>query len=646
MAAAYGQTITFQNSNPTVNIGEQVYILEDPEGTLVFSDILDDANRSRFRKSEQVILNFGITESYHWIYFRFNNPTNEDLLLELAQAQLPVADFYALDGSGEVISYSAGYNIHIDNREIEHHYQVFPLPPGESEIFIRVRSYLQPIPISIQRKKHFSKATRNQLLTYGTYVGILLFVVLNNLFLYFSLRKFPFLHYGVLAFAHILISAIVMDGYILFVLPDIDMLYWYNMLPLSNMPITLAYAIVFLELKKYAPRSYRVAVIALIYFVSYMVWNHFLPILAVITVNQVHALINLSMVAYLGLRAGYKGNRVGYYYSSAYFIYFAIVIVEILYIQTGNPPYLFKLSHVSYALFIEVLILAYALTKRFEWEREELEQAEMEAQLKLLAQTQEKERIVKEQNIRLEEEVAKRTNELQITNIELKASLQAVEEERRKSDELLKNILPEATAEELKRDGEAKPRTYESVTVVFVDFKDFTQKSESISPEKLVDTLNQTFTEFDKIVKKHNLEKIKTVGDAYMAVGGLPIANNTHAIDAVNAALEMQEFIMKWQDQRKASGMISWDARIGIHTGHVVAGVVGMDKFTYDIWGVTVNTAARMEEHGSAGRVNVSSITYELIKDHFKCTSRGKVNVKGRGDVEMYWVEASPELQA
>lgn len=214
-----------------------------------------------------------------------------------------------------------------------------------------------------------------------------------------------------------------------------------------------------------------------------------------------------------------------------------------------------------------------------------------------------------------------------------------ISKEKKRSDELLLNILPEETADELKATGSAKTKSYESVSVLFTDFKNFTQASEILSPEELVSEINHCYSEFDKIVTKYGIEKIKTIGDAYMCAGGLPVKNNTHPVDVVKAGLEMQQFIEVNKKERQEKGLPFFELRLGVHTGPVVAGVVGTKKFAYDIWGDTVNTASRMESSGEIGKVNISGDTYNLIKDVFVCEHRGKVKAKNKGEIDMYFVE-------
>lgn len=214
-----------------------------------------------------------------------------------------------------------------------------------------------------------------------------------------------------------------------------------------------------------------------------------------------------------------------------------------------------------------------------------------------------------------------------------------IRKEKRRSDELLLNILPAETAEELKTNGTAEAKYMESVTVIFTDFKDFTANSERLGPRELVAEINEYFASFDRIMEKHGVEKIKTIGDSYMAAGGLPTTNSTHPIDVVMAAFEIKEFMTEINQRKSAEGKLFFEIRIGIHTGPVVAGIVGIHKFQYDIWGDTVNTASRLENAAEPGMINISAATYDLVKERFTCIHRGNIEVKGKGEVAMYYVE-------
>lgn len=220
----------------------------------------------------------------------------------------------------------------------------------------------------------------------------------------------------------------------------------------------------------------------------------------------------------------------------------------------------------------------------------------------------------------------------------LESERQALESEKRRSDELLLNILPAKIAEELKTGNQVEPRYHDSVTIMFTDFKGFTRFAEAAEPRTLVNDLNQYFSAFDEIIERHNLEKLKTIGDAYMCAGGLPEENRTHPADACRAALEIQEFMTRVNRQREKMRLQPWELRIGLHTGPVMAGVVGKKKFTYDIWGDAVNIAARMESNGEAGRITLSESTYHRVKDQLECEHRGPIEAKNKGVLDTYFL--------
>ncbi len=213
-----------------------------------------------------------------------------------------------------------------------------------------------------------------------------------------------------------------------------------------------------------------------------------------------------------------------------------------------------------------------------------------------------------------------------------------VEIERQKSDRLLLNVLPREVVEELKRTGNAQPRFYELVTVMFTDFKDFTKIAANLTPDKLVTTLAEYFLYFDSVIESTNLEKLKTIGDSYMCAGGVPIANRTNPVDCVLAALQIQDFARQARSSGTNDPPLNWELRVGVHTGPLVAGVIGGKKFSYDIWGDTVNTASRIETGGVPNEVNISQSTYNHVKDFFECIHRGKLTAKNKGEIDMYFV--------
>ena len=210
--------------------------------------------------------------------------------------------------------------------------------------------------------------------------------------------------------------------------------------------------------------------------------------------------------------------------------------------------------------------------------------------------------------------------------------------EKEKSESLLANLLPKTTADEIMSKGKASKMKYNFVTVLFSDIQGFTRIAEEMNPEVLIDELDRFFFHFDSVVEQYNIEKIKTIGDAYMCAGGIPEKNRTNPVEVVLAAVMMQQYMAALKAEAEKEGRSFWDIRIGIHTGTVVAGVVGHKKLSYDIWGDTVNTASRMESSGEPGKINISGTTYEFVKDYFVCEHRGKMPVKYKGELDMYFV--------
>ena len=218
--------------------------------------------------------------------------------------------------------------------------------------------------------------------------------------------------------------------------------------------------------------------------------------------------------------------------------------------------------------------------------------------------------------------------------------------EKEKTETLLANVLPKNTADEIMAKGKASKIKYNFVTVLFSDIQGFTKIAEEMNPEVLIDELDKFFFHFDSVAEKFGIEKIKTIGDAYMCAGGIPEKNRTNPVEVILAALEMKSYMKKIKESSELAGMKYWDIRIGIHTGTVVAGVVGHKKLSYDIWGDTVNTASRMESSGEPSKINISGTTYEFVKDFFVCEYRGKMPVKYKGELDMYFVEGIlPELR-
>lgn len=238
---------------------------------------------------------------------------------------------------------------------------------------------------------------------------------------------------------------------------------------------------------------------------------------------------------------------------------------------------------------------------------------------------------LKKENIKLENAVLRRTEELRRS--------------KKKSDDLLLNILPEFTAEELKETGKAQTRGFDSASVLFSDFEGFTKLTQTIDSQELVESLDEFFKAYDELGQKYQIEKIKTIGDAYMCASGIPVEDPFHALKIVAFGLEMLDRTTAINERRKNQGKSVWNIRIGVHSGPLIAGVVGQKKFAFDIWGDTVNTAARMEQNGVNGMINVSEATFNSVSDVFEGESRGEQEVKGKGKVKMHLIKGfKPEF--
>ncbi|MEY3236086.1 MAG: hypothetical protein RI883_187 [Bacteroidota bacterium] len=261
--------------------------------------------------------------------------------------------------------------------------------------------------------------------------------------------------------------------------------------------------------------------------------------------------------------------------------------------------------------------------------------------------------------VRLEMKIADRTREIREQNVQIEKQRKQLEEEKNKvvdnqrllqiekdkTEKLIRRIIPESTAEELKTKGKASARAYKTVSVLFTDFVGFTKSAERMSPTDLVNRLDVYFSKFDEIIVKNNLEKIKTIGDAYMCAGGVPVRNNTNPIDTCIAALQIQDYMRKLKNDGIINNTEFWELRLGVNTGEVVAGVIGSERLAYDIWGATVNQAQRMEMLGEPGKVTITGNTFVLIEPYFECIFRGKAQSKSRGLIDMYTVERiKPEL--
>ena len=418
------QPVVWDGKAQSINMTRQVSILEDPKGQLTIDQVSSAAWSGQFRKPDKEILQLGFTQSVHWLRFSVQNTTTQQLFLELPQALLPTADLYVRDGRGHWQVLRAGYWVNLYRKPIKNIYQIYPLLATTAPVYLRLLSYSQPFPVNLWEEQAFLLKANNQLLTYGIYVGIMLFVMINNLFLFFSLRRFTYLLYVVVVFFYILNAAIVMEGFILYPFPDLDLRFWFLLTPMVSTAFTAWFGVQFLELQQYRPRLYRIGIVAVLLCLAYSVLCvTFIPPMAAEAFNPVVSLMGMAFSIMAGIQAGRAGNRIGYPYALSYTIFFLLILIEAIYNQTGFPPHLTEVSHVTLSMLIEVLALAFMLSARFEWERKNTEQARADAQQELLEKTHENERILQAQNETLEREVNERTKVIAHKSLELQQSL-------------------------------------------------------------------------------------------------------------------------------------------------------------------------------------------------------------------------------
>lgn len=530
------------------------------------------------------------------------------------------------------------------------------------------------IPMTAQTQYYKKNTTHN--LLQGLFQGILWIMLLYHLFIFIPTRDRTYLFYTFYLFA-IAVANLSEGGFLTDYFLDNKPLRAFYIQVIFGMTVEIFYFLFsryYLQTNKTAPVvdkifsvwiGIRLVLLAGVLAILFDSFNRPLTANIVFYANAIEDL--LVIVILVLLYRTLPQNRVLIFFLVGTLLLALSTLIPFVFTTFKIPNrvnwYIFSLLGV----FLEILFFSLGLGQRIR----SIEEDKHKAQTKIIEMqknaNQKLEQKVKERTIEIEQqkeeieaqrdnlvdlnnEISRQNKMVELTNFELtekneliQKQNETIEKEKTKSDELLLNILPEQTAYELKEKGYATPQHYTQVSVLFTDFKGFTKLAEKITPQEVIEELNYCFTAFDKILEKHNMEKIKTIGDAYMAAGGIPLANQSNPIDAVKAGLEMQEFMLHWKKEKEKEGAPVWELRLGIHTGEVIAGVVGKKKFAYDIWGDAVNTASRMESSGEIRQVNISGNTYQLIKDHFVCEYRGKIRAKNKGEIDMYFVKKAKQ---
>lgn len=628
--------LTTVHAQPTIEIkqGERLFIGKSLQYFVDESNAIttSQVKSQEFLSTDNDILSLGNTPNTVWLRFSVKSPSEQQVFVEFAAPLMEELELYEVRGDSLVRLFSGGFEQPFANRPIISENWLFSVDTDTSAkiIYVKGRSgFPFQVPITITAKDKFVESNQMHNLFWGVYMGVMLFALLYNFFIFLSVRERIYFYYILYIIGSVAFYLGLQGFSYMFLWPNQPGMNQYLpiLICLTNIVITL-FAFSFLQIT----RKHRVA--------FYWGWSLIVGFALIAVVNLVGPYPiaaglaqMLSMVAaiyfiYAGVNGLVRKVPTARFYLLAWTLFLVFVIIFLLTINDVIVSNFFTTHCIFIGHMTEVLLLSFALADRINRLKEENARKQRE----IIKQLEENERIQLVANLELEQKVQDRTAEVvEQRNVAVM--------ERERSDELLLNILPEETAEELKATGKANAKLINHVTVMFTDIKDFTRIAEGLSPHELVADINEIFSGFDKIIGKYNVEKIKTIGDSYMAVGGLPTPNDTHAVDIVNAAIEIEEFIRVLIEKKKNEGKEPLEIRLGIHTGPVVAGVVGVKKFAYDIWGNTVNIASRMENSGQIGKINISETTYELVKHKFVCTPRGKMEAKNMAPMEMFFVE-------
>ena len=601
-----------------LKIGKHVWLYEDKSNQLTIDDIIK-LGADDFVKSKIDAPNFGVTKSTIWSRIDIIRHSDHEFLL----AQLfPVVDtmtFYYPDGL-RYVNKKSGWNFPQSHREVEAQDLIFKIPasPIDSLVhyYISVKNRIVILPMSIGTTKSIIQMQHTDSLYYLFYLGMVAMLFLYNLSIYITSRAIEYFYYSTWVLFSILFF-MNSKGYSSMLFPEqlsFIMVHANILSSLGGISILL-FVQSTLRLKENFPsmtKWYNIMLGAyLIIIVSSLM--HRFQLAA--NLSQLTLMITVFLGLYSGIVIYRQGHSFAKYYLYGFIVTLISMTIYIFIFQKVFPFNVFTSNSIIVGSAIEMILFSFGLGAKINTINKE----------KLLAQEtafkalKENEQLVYQQNISLESKVEARTRELSL--------------EKQKSDDLLLNILPAEVAHELMEVGISEAKNYTDVSVLFTDFVNFTGISESLTPQALVNELHICFKGIDEIIEKNKLEKIKTIGDAYLAVCGLPNKCDTHAQNTINAAKEICEFILK----RKQDGGL-FEIRIGIHSGPVIAGIVGIKKFAYDIWGDTVNTAARMEQNSEGGKINISGATYNLIKNNYQTMYRGKIAAKNKGEIDMYFI--------
>jgi class 3 adenylate cyclase len=628
-SSVLAQPVLKINSGQKVLIGTDISYFIDSTNQLTINNVKDKS----FSKGQNEILNFGNTSYNVWMKFSVQSHTEQRIYLEIVDPLLDSLDVYQVADSKFDKLFTGGWGLPFHHRPIVNENWLFDLhlqPDTVNTFYIKVHSEFPiQVPILLSAKDAFVKYFQDQNLFWGIYIGIMIFAFFYNLFIYLAIKERTYLYYILYIIGSSLFYLGLVGYDFRFFWPNIPALN--PLIPVficfTNVAVTL-FTLRFLQVTKKQKVQFYGGWSLIIIFTITAIINFAGAYMIATGLAQLLSVVACIYYIYAGIASLKRRVPTAKYFLIGWLLFLVLVIICILALNNVIASNFFTTHCLFIGHMTEVILLSFALADRINWLKAENEKNQKE----VIHQLKMNEQIQLEANRMLEQKVQERTQEV------VEQRNEAINQ-RKRSDELLLNILPAETAEELKTTGTAHARYMNEVTVMFTDIKNFTQFSEELNPSELVAEINETFSAFDHILEKYNVEKIKTSGDSYMAAGGLPTPNATHATDVIKASLEIMKFMNELKEKKIAQGKKYFEIRLGVHSGPVVAGIVGIKKFAYDIWGDTVNIASRMESSGEVGKINISASTYNLVKDQFICNYRGKVQAKHKGMIDMYFVE-------
>ena len=634
------------NPDGVMNINSGFVALYDSEKSMKLEDVVRKFQESKF--SAPVPDSFKAGYNVYWLHFKIKDSTDRDEQWILDFQNWSIVTIYIRNDSGFETK-QTGHLIPFPQRDYpvaNKAYALIPLKSDETiECFVRLESkYNNDL---VPENLNFKIAPRQIIDKENSHTGIFIYSALAvlfvmfvyNLFIFFSTRLRSYAYY-LLVILFALYHTAYNSGYIIQTFRGIpNFPFWLTKFETISSTLfgisILLFAHEFLKIRNRYPFWNKVIRIILISYVVFGVVLLFNRDIGDMT-SALSGFATVATIMVVGIKSVKDKYPSALYFLSGYTVFLLAIMVIILVVLGVLPKNTWTLEYsIPLGTTIEILLFSFALGNMINILRKENEAN----QAQIILQLQENQELQSKVNRELEQKVSERTAELNREKELVTQQRDEIEKEREKSEELLINILPEETAAELKTNGHAAPQFFEAATVLFTDFVGFTQISEHLRADELVSNLDACFQSFDEIITNNGLEKIKTIGDSYMAACGLPSLDSDHAKKTIRAALEIIAFIDQWNRTKIEKGKEPWHIRVGIHSGPVVAGVVGRRKFAFDIWGDTVNTASRIEASGELGKINISGSTYELVKNDFECIYRGRIPAKNKGDIDMYFVK-------